>query len=189
LHYLPLLTPGSVSGGFQGRVSLNMNRLQSPESIVAFLSSPIPLHKQIADGVTLAVDALSCSNVFVGMKHVEESDIGYLFVTYLQPFCPDVKCVPLAVIQSRDGIGNPGIQKKIDEIISVMGTSIRRVFVASDGDPSYNDRHNVFFDYWTGIFARVGLNGVMRELENYSNEIPISDRLHLAKNYRTRFRV
>jgi hypothetical protein len=166
LHWLALPASSSVYGRFQWRVSLSLNRLQSVESIVPFLSSQIVLHKQVADGVTIAVDAVSCSNVFVGMKRVEESDIGYLFVAYLQPLCPNIKCVPLTVIPSRDGIGNPGIQEKIDEIISLARTCIRRVFVASDGDHSCNDRQGVFFHYWTGIFARVGLSRVMRELEN-----------------------
>jgi hypothetical protein len=188
-HFLPLPSAVSVYAEFHDPVNASLDRLQSVDKIVPFLCNQIELDKEIADGVTLAVDAVSCSNVFVGMKHVQRSEIAYLFVVYLQPLCPDVKCVPLFVIPTPEGIGNPIIQRKIDEVLRLTRSCIPRVFLASDGDPSYNTRHNTFFAYWTNLFAQIGLDGLLRELENYCGDLPLSDLLHLAKCLRTRILV
>jgi hypothetical protein len=86
------------------------------------------------------------------MKHVDLSEIVYLFVIYLQPINPNIKCCPLFVIESESGIGNERIQTKIDEILARIQSLIRRRFIASDGDSSYYKRHRSFMDFWEPIY-------------------------------------
>jgi hypothetical protein len=61
------------------------------------------------------------------------------------------------------------------------------MFLASDGDPSYNDRHHAFMNFWETIYEQWGLATVLRELEGYRRILSLSDMLHLRKNLRTHF--
>jgi hypothetical protein len=42
-------------------------------------------------------------------------------------------------------------------------------------------------DFWEPIYRRFGLNRTLEELRRYPDVIPLSDLLHLGKNFRTRF--
>jgi hypothetical protein len=42
-------------------------------------------------------------------------------------------------------------------------------------------------DTWVTIFGRSGLNGVIAHLKSFMSVTPLSDLLHLDKNFRTRF--
>jgi hypothetical protein len=86
--------------------------------MIAYLSVQITHSPELIEGSVLAIDVISCSNTFLGMKHVDLSEIGYLFVIYLQPINPNIKCCPLFVIECESGIGNKRIQTKIDEILA-----------------------------------------------------------------------
>jgi hypothetical protein len=121
------------------------------------------------------------------MKHVDLYEIAYLFVIPLRPINPNIKCCPLFVIESESGIGNGKIQVKIDDILPRIQSLTPRRFIASDGDSSYSERHRSFMDFWEPIFRRFGLNGRLEELRRYPDLIPLSDLLHLEKNFRTRF--
>jgi hypothetical protein len=46
----------------------------------------------------------------MAIKYIEMSDAAYLFVVYLQPLSPNVKCYPLFVIKNESGTGNARIQ-------------------------------------------------------------------------------
>jgi hypothetical protein len=121
------------------------------------------------------------------MKHVDLSEIAYLFVIYLQPINPNIKYCPLFVIKSESGIRNERIQTKIDEIFARIQSLIPRRFIASDGDSSYYECHRSFMDFWEPIYRRFGLNRTLKELRRYPEVMPRSDLLHLGKNFRTRF--
>jgi hypothetical protein len=84
-------------------------------------------------------------------------------------------------------VADDDAQMESDKILAVAHDSIKRVFIASDGDPSYNVRHHVFLEYWDPIFRSGGLDAVLLALKLYTGTLPLSDLLHLGKNFRGRF--
>jgi hypothetical protein len=58
------------------------DRLQSVDAMIAYLSVQIAHSPELIEGSVLAIEAISCSNTFVGMKHVDFSEIADLFVIY-----------------------------------------------------------------------------------------------------------
>jgi hypothetical protein len=71
-------------------------------------------------------------------------------------------------------------------VLQIASAAISRVFIASDGDPSYNIRHTAFMRFWTKPFEKSGFESVMAEVSRYPGVLPLSDVLHLAKNFRSR---
>jgi hypothetical protein len=187
LNVFPFPSTVSVYRHFQNEITASLNPQRSLGQIDPFLRCQIKLHPEILEGATLAVDAISCSNLFVGTRHIERDDTAYLFVVYFQPFSTYVKCGQLFVIKSPQGIRNHGIQDQIGHTLQVAHHCIPPLFFASDGDPSYNARHNEFIDIWVTIFGRSGLNGVIAHLNSFMGVISLTDLLYLAKNFRTRF--
>jgi hypothetical protein len=155
--------------------------------MIAYLSVQITHSPELIEGSVLAIDAISCSDTLLGMKHVDLSEIVYLFVIYLQPINPNIKCCLLFVIESESGVENERIQTKIDEILARIHSLIPRRFIASDGDSSYDERHISFMDFWEPIYRRFGLNRTLEKLGRYPDAVPLSNLLHLGKNFRTRF--
>jgi hypothetical protein len=155
--------------------------------MIAYLSVQITHSPELIERSVLAINAISCSNTFLGMKHVDLSEIAYLFVIYLQPINPNIKRCPLFVIESESGIRNERIQTKINEILAWIQSLIPRRFIASDGDSSYYERHRSFMDFWEPIYRRFGLNCTLEELRRYPDVMPLSDLPRLGKNFRTRF--
>jgi hypothetical protein len=117
------------------------------------------------------------------MKCIELPYIANLFVLYLQPINPNIKCCPLFVIESPSGIGNERIQAQTDEILGLIQLLIPSRFVASDGDSSYYQRHKTFIDFCESIYQRFGLDGTLAELKQYPHVMPLSDLLHLGKTF------
>jgi hypothetical protein len=122
--------------------------LKSLDQVGPYLDSRVAEHPAIAIGAVLGGDAVSCANTFVGLKQVEESDVADLFVVYFQPLIPGPKCSPLFILESKLGVTDDAIQAKIDQIIVSARSRILRVLIAADGDPSYNNRNNIFMQYW-----------------------------------------
>jgi hypothetical protein len=186
-QFLPLPATSSIYGHFRASLKDSAARLKSIEHVTAYSDSRIAKYPEIVNGVALTVDAVSCADTFVGMKQIEEGEIGYLFVIYLQPLTPGVKCTPLFIIDSQSGMADDAIQAQIDQVLAIARSRISRVFIASDGDPSYNKRHHIFMEFWEAIYAQWGLERVVAELKTYDGIPPASDMLHLAKCFRTRF--
>jgi hypothetical protein len=113
--FLPLPGPRTVYAHFWSALAASRDRLQSLDAMIAYLLVQIAHSPELIEGSVLAIDATSCLNTFLGMKHIDLSEIAYLFVIYLQPINPKIKCCPLFVIESEYGIGNKRIQTKIDE--------------------------------------------------------------------------
>jgi hypothetical protein len=183
----PFPAPNSVYEHFRPRLTASLARLKSADQVDPYLSSLIEQHPEIAAGATLAVDAVACSSTFIGIKNIQRGDIHYLFVVLLEPLVPTAKCYPLFVIESSQGIGNDEIQAQIDQIIGITQTRIHRVFLGSDGDKSYNERNHSFMGFWEPFYKEFGLERVLDELKAYPLVFPVSDLLHLAKNFRIRF--
>jgi hypothetical protein len=188
-----LPAPSSIYRHFGPRIKQCRARLKSLDQVEPYLLSQIAHCPDIADGAVLAVDAVSCTNTFIGMKQVEEGKTAYLFVVYFQPLTPKTKCSPLFVIESTSGMAEDDIQIEIDKIVAIAQSAIKRVFLASDGDRSYNFRHYTFMEYWEAIFRAAGpasgaaFDAVLAALKFYAGVLPLSDLLHLAKNFRGRF--
>jgi hypothetical protein len=186
LNVFPFPITVSVHHHFQNEIAASINRFRSLDQTDPFLQCQIELHPEILEGATLAVDAISCSNLFVGMRHIKRDDTAYLFVVYFQPLSTYVKYSPLFVIKSLQGIRNHGIQDQIDHTLHVAQRRIPHLFLASYGYPSYNARHNGFIDISATLFGRSGLNGVIAHMKCFMAVIPLSDLLHLAKNFPAR---
>ena len=92
------------------------------------------------------------------------------------------------MIKSPSGIGNKQIQSEIDKVLTTAQEHITRVFVASDGDASYNNRHAKFMAFWSIAFrSSLDLEDALAKVDAYSDPKPLSDLLHLSKNFRIRF--
>jgi hypothetical protein len=155
--------------------------------MIPYLSVQIARSSELTARCVFAIDAISCSNTFVGMRRVAMSDIAYFFVLYLQLINPNIKCCPLFVIETPSGIGDERIQSQVDEIIALIQSLIPRRFIASDGDSSYYQRHKTFMAFWEPIYQGFGLDRTLAGLKQYPLVMPLSDLLHLGKNFRTRF--
>jgi hypothetical protein len=186
-QFLPLPSPVSIYHHFQVQMTNSLARLQTLELVIPFLSTQIELHPELSKGAVVAVDAISCSNAFVGMKKVDRGNTAYLFVCHLQPLSPRLKCTPLFVMESESGIGNDAIQAKIDTVLQLTQSQIARLFIASDGDPSYNKRHKTWMKEWIKKWAEIGFDQMVLALKEYPGILPLSDLLHIAKNFRVRF--
>jgi hypothetical protein len=155
--YFLIPVPGPAYHRFREQIAATITLLKSIDERELCLASRIDVHARIAEGAVLAVDAVSCAKTFVGMRQVEEGHVAYLFVVYLQPLTPEAKCSPLFIIESEVGLANDGIQQKIDEAVEITWRRIGWVFLASDGDPSYDDRHHEFMAFWEPIYQEWGL--------------------------------
>jgi hypothetical protein len=185
-QFFPSPAPSSIYSHFHLQLDSSLRRLKSLDTVEPYLLGRILSEPQLLDGAVLAVDAVSCSSTFIGMKHVDKGKVAYLFVVYLQPLRPEVKCTPLFIIESESGMATTEVQKKIDEVLAIVEKTIPRVFLASDGDGSYNDRHHAFMALWEPIFRKSGFDEVLKFIQTYRGILPLSDLLHLAKNFRTR---
>jgi hypothetical protein len=61
-------SPTSIDNCFHDEVDTSLARLRSLEMVGPCLSSEIAIHKEIAEGAFLAVDAASCTNTFIGVE-------------------------------------------------------------------------------------------------------------------------
>jgi hypothetical protein len=71
-------------------LAASRDRLQSLYAMIAYLSVQIARSPELIEGSVLAIDAISCSNTFLGMKHIDLSEIAYLLVIYLQSINPNI---------------------------------------------------------------------------------------------------
>jgi hypothetical protein len=152
----PLPAPSSIYELSRDSLNASLARLKSINRVAPSLKTQITLHPEIAAEVVLAIDAVSCSRTFFGMKAIEHCDTRSLFVVNLQPIAPKAVCFPLIVIRINSGIGNEAIQKMITEVVTIAQRRLDRVFIASGGDSSYNDRHRSFFEFWDDIYRNFG---------------------------------
>jgi hypothetical protein len=185
--FLPLPSPRAVYSHFGSALAASRGRLQSLDAMIAYLSVQIALSPELTAGCVFAIDAIFCSNTFIGMRRIDMSDTAYLFMLYLQPINPNIKCCQLFVIESPSGIGNERIRVQIDEILELIQSLIPRRFIASDGDSSYYQRHKTFMDFWEPIYQGFGLDRTLAELKQHPHVMPLSDLLHLGQNFRTWF--
>jgi hypothetical protein len=185
--FLPLPNPTAVYAYFWSALAASRDHLQLLDAMIAYLSVQIIHSPELMEGSVLAIDAISCSNTLLGMKHADLSEVVYFFVIYLQPINPNIKCCPLFVIESESGIGSERIRTKVDEILARIQLLIPRRFIAFDGDSSYYEFHRSFMDFWEPIYRRFGLNPTLEELRRYPDVMRLSDLLHLGKNFKTRF--
>jgi hypothetical protein len=152
-----------------------------------YLSSQIGIRNEIAEGAVLAVDAVSCTNTFIGVKKVDCSEVGYLFVVLLQPATPSARCAPLFLIEGTSGIENQRTQGSTEKVLETATIFIKRGLIALDGDSSYNQRHHEFMKFWTDVLKTCNLDQVMKRIPEYLKPLPLGDLLHLAKNFRVKF--
>jgi hypothetical protein len=155
--------------------------------MIAYLSVQIALSPELTAGCVFAINAISWSNAFIGMRHIDMSDITHFFVLHLQSINPNHQFCPFFVIESPSGIRNERIQAQIDEILALIHSLIPRRFIASDGDSSYHQHHKTFMDFWEPIYQGFGLDRILAKLKQCPHVMPVSDLLHLGKNFRTRF--
>jgi hypothetical protein len=55
-----------------------------------------------------------------------------------------------------------------------------------DGDKCDNARHEKLFSFWSAMEQREGIQAALEHCATYGEPFPISDLLHLAKNWRSR---
>jgi hypothetical protein len=154
--------------------------------MIAYLAVQIALSPELTAWCVFAIDAIFCSDTFIGTRRIELSDIAHLFMLHLQPINPNIKCCPLFVIESLSGIGNEKIQAQINEIFALIHLLIPHQFITSDGDSSYHQRHKTFMEFWEPIYQGFGLGRTLVELKQYPHVMPPSDLLNLGKTSRTR---
>jgi hypothetical protein len=100
--------------------------------------------------------------------------VGYLFVVLPQYVIPRARCATLFVIEGTSGIRNQRTQASIEKVLETAKTFIKRVFIASDGDSSYNQRHHEFMKLWTDVLKTSNLNQVQKRIPEYIKPLPVS---------------
>jgi hypothetical protein len=78
--FLPLPSPRAVYARFRSALAVSRARLKSLDAMITYLSVQIAHSPELIEGSVLAIYAISCSKAFLGMKHVDLSEIAYLFV-------------------------------------------------------------------------------------------------------------
>jgi hypothetical protein len=82
---LPIPPLSSVHSHFREKLTAKIARLKSIDEIEPYLVSRISVYARIAEGVVLAVDTVSCTNNFVGMRQVDTArSVIYLLFIYSQ---------------------------------------------------------------------------------------------------------
>jgi hypothetical protein len=67
-NFLTLPSPTSIYDCFHDEVDAILAYLRSLDMVGPYLSSQIAIQKEIDEGAVLAVDAVSCTNTFIGVK-------------------------------------------------------------------------------------------------------------------------
>jgi hypothetical protein len=79
------------------------------------------------------------------------------------------------------------VQWRMDEaIVRLKNVEISVLRIASDGDRGSSTRHEKFFKFWDGTERKDGVQAALAQIKNYIEPFPISDLLHLPKNWRSR---
>jgi hypothetical protein len=94
--FLPLPSSRAVYSHFGSALAASRGRLQSRDAMIAYLSVQIAISPELTAGCVFAIDVIFCLNTFIGMRRIDISDIAYLFVLYLQPIIPNIKCCPFS---------------------------------------------------------------------------------------------
>jgi hypothetical protein len=147
------------------------------------LSDLLKIDGRARPAVIIGADAISVCNTFIGMSSVTQEKEGYMFLLNLQPIFPELHCRPIHSLVSETGDVSKCVQRRIDEVVACLRDA--RIFVleiASDGDPSYNPRHEKFFNFWSIAEKHEGLDASLARIQSYREPFPIADLLHLAKN-------
>jgi hypothetical protein len=110
--FLPLPSPRAVHTLFWSALAASRDCLQSLDALIACLSVQIAHSRELIEGPVRGIDAISCLNTFLGMKHVDLSETAYLFVIYLQPINPNIKCCSLFVIETEPASEMRGFKQK-----------------------------------------------------------------------------
>jgi hypothetical protein len=58
--------------------------------------------------------------------------------------------------------------------------------IASDGDKCSNTRHEKFFNFWSAMEQREGIQAALEQIATSGEPFPIPNLLHLAKNCHSR---
>jgi hypothetical protein len=120
-------------------------------------------------------------------KKVDCSEVGYLFVLLLQHVIPSARCAIFFVIGGTYGIGNQRTQAIIGKVLKTAKTFIKSEFIASGGDPCYNQRHHELMKFWTDVPKTSNRDQAVKRIPEYLKPLPLRDLLHLAKNFRIGF--
>jgi hypothetical protein len=135
-----------VGTHFRDAVISTVNQLPNLNDI-ASVCQKLSQESRYCQGVCIAVDAVSCSDPFVGTKGAKKSADSSLFLVHLQPLEPIIQCQPLFVIPGKNGNASPAIQTLIDQALTVVKDNhISVITMFSGGDHGYNRRHQEFYD-------------------------------------------
>jgi hypothetical protein len=122
------------------------DKLAKLEDVPAYLHSLVKQQLLLGSGLYLAIDAISCSNIFLNPHEVKESNHPYLVLLNRQALHLDAKYQPLFGVSSKAG-DRTDIQGTADEIVTKVKTQIRIPASSFDGDPSCTFRHDDFLYY------------------------------------------
>lgn len=122
-----------------------------------------------------------------GLDRPNKKSKSYVFLFYIQPLNPLLKCIPVHIFPKENGNSNDTIITIVNQIIEqlkLMGIIIK--IVATDGDTGYNKKSYETFSKYISIFEK---DGFLATIENiiYTDEVYwISDFLHILKLARKR---
>lgn len=130
----------------------------------------------------LSIDAASLDRPF-------KKAFSYVFVFYLQPLHPDLKCIPLYIFPKNNGFANNEILCIADQIKGILqDLDIIVTTIATDGDTGYNSKAKETFSKYISVFLQKGFLKAVEHIQNSNDEVFwISDFLHLLKLARKQF--
>lgn len=122
-----------------------------------------------------------------GLDRPNKMSKSFVFLFYLQPLNPLLKCIPIHIFPKESGSANDVIVEIVNNIIEqlkLMGIIVK--IVATDGDTGYNKKSYETFSKYISIFEKYGF---LKTIENiiYTDDVLwISDFLHIIKLARKR---
>jgi hypothetical protein len=180
---IPLPSLHALHSRFKDIVKERHAQLSAVAHLQSLLGDFLELGESCRPAVVVGVDAVSASNMFVGVNSVAEERESFMVLPSLQPMSPHLSCRPIHVLSSETGNANEPIQGRIDEIIAWLTTAILSVLgIASDGDKCDNARQEKVFNFWNPVERREGIPAALGHIATYGQPFPISDLLHLANN-------
>jgi hypothetical protein len=152
VHFPTLQTTHRYFGARLKEYEDELTRLQE---LPAFLDQLAESRLLLSSGMCLAIDTISCSSTCLNPDEIKESNDHDMLIVNLQPLHREAKCQPLFCLSSKTGNGSD-IQGTFDESVTEVKTHIAVPAISSDGDPSYNFRHDNFSSCGSRLIEKMG---------------------------------
>jgi hypothetical protein len=182
--YLPLPHRTTLNDHFIAQIKEYKEKLLSPS-----MAPSIVLGYRHTPFATLAVDACATDSVFIGNRAMPGDQPSNAFIIQFLPLSTAEKGFPIHVLPHNSGSGGEWLLKIVTQTVITLRSlkpPVRILFIATDGDPSYNHQYRTQFNKWFPVYRDSGLSACIDTIARLM-PLYVADFLHLIKNVRSRF--